>query len=113
MDSIPFQENLARESELRRRALIVLRLDEGASAEEVRRAWRRECLRTHPDRNPEDRDAQKKFNKVNCAYHLLLDGTPCDELLDEPARAVGSPRDGGYMLTNQWGVFLWWRERFF
>jgi preprotein translocase subunit Sec63 len=110
---VPFQEDIARTTALRRRAFCVLGLDEAASGDEIRRAWRRQCMRTHPDRNPEDPDAHRKFNLANCAYRLLMDGTPCNELLQEPVRPTVSSGEEHYVLNNRWGVCLWWRERFF
>ena len=50
---------------------------------------------------------------VNCAYRVLTGGDPCTDLLDgEPARPT-VPDQETYNLDNAWGLFLWWREKFF
>ncbi|SHJ68794.1 DnaJ domain-containing protein [Hymenobacter daecheongensis DSM 21074] len=49
-----------------------LGLDEGASAEEIRRAYRRLVLLTHPDRTP-DPAAHARYLLVNEAYEVLSD----------------------------------------
>ena len=113
MDEIPFQEEMVREREMEHRAQVVLGVRDGASADEIRRAWRRGCLRTHPDRNPRNPHAQRDFRMVNCAHHYLTDGVPCDELLDVPVGHKADSEDGKYDLDNTWGFFLWWRDKFF
>jgi molecular chaperone DnaJ len=43
------------------------------SAEELRRAYKREALKHHPDRNPGDAAAEAKFKEANEAYQVLSD----------------------------------------
>ena len=45
----------------------------GASAEEIKKSYRDKAKRFHPDRNPEDKSAEKKFKDVNEAYDVLGD----------------------------------------
>jgi hypothetical protein len=108
-----FQKDLERDGQAGRIARQVLGVEEGASDEELKRAWRRKCLEHHPDRNPGDPDAGRKFLVVNCAYRFLSEGVPCDMLLDKVGGDGKGPADGEYNLDNQWGLFLWWRDRFF
>ncbi len=44
--------------------------DEGA----LKRAYRKLAMRYHPDRNPNDTDAEHKFKEINEAYDVLRDG---------------------------------------
>jgi molecular chaperone DnaJ len=51
----------------------VLIVERGASAEEIRKAYKREALKHHPDRNPGDSAAESKFKACNEAYQVLSD----------------------------------------
>ncbi|NTV42212.1 MAG: J domain-containing protein, partial [Syntrophobacteraceae bacterium] len=44
-----------------------------ASAEEIKRIYRKLALETHPDRNPGDSDAEERFKKISEAYGVLSD----------------------------------------
>ncbi len=49
----------------------VLGVSRQASDDEVRKAYKREALKHHPDRNPGDSSAETKFKEVNEAYQVL------------------------------------------
>jgi molecular chaperone DnaJ len=51
----------------------VLGVERGSSGEEIRKAYRREALKHHPDRNPGDAQAEARFKEVNEAYQVLSD----------------------------------------
>ena len=51
----------------------VLGLKPGASSAEIKRAYRRRSLETHPDRNKDSQDATAQFQKVSAAYNVLGD----------------------------------------
>jgi molecular chaperone DnaJ len=51
----------------------VLSVGRGASPDEVRKAYKREALKHHPDRNPGDAAAEAKFKACNEAYQVLSD----------------------------------------
>jgi len=51
----------------------VLGLERSASAEDIRKAYKREALKHHPDRNPGDASAESKFRACNEAYQVLSD----------------------------------------
>jgi len=51
----------------------VLGVGRGASADEIKKAYRKLALQYHPDRNPNNRQAEDKFKEVNEAYQALGD----------------------------------------
>jgi molecular chaperone DnaJ len=50
-----------------------LGVDKKASAEEVKKAYRKLARRYHPDRNPDDKQAEERFKEVSQAYDVLGD----------------------------------------
>ncbi|WP_026476289.1 molecular chaperone DnaJ [Alkaliphilus transvaalensis] len=52
----------------------VLGVDRNASAEDLKRAYRKLAMKYHPDRNPGDKEAEEKFKELNEAYEVL--GSP-------------------------------------
>lgn len=51
----------------------VLGVEKGASAEDIKKAFRKQAVKYHPDRNPGDKGAEDKFKEVNEAYAVLSD----------------------------------------
>ncbi len=51
----------------------VLSLSKGASAEEIKKSYRKVAMQYHPDRNPGDKVAEEKFKEAAEAYEVLSD----------------------------------------
>lgn len=51
----------------------VLEVGRDADADALKKAYRKQALRYHPDRNPDDPAAEERFKQVNEAYAVLSD----------------------------------------
>ena len=53
----------------------VLGVEKKASADDIKRAYRRLAIKFHPDKNPGDKEAEAKFKECAEAYEVLSDTT--------------------------------------
>jgi DnaJ-class molecular chaperone len=77
----------------------ILGVDRGASATEVKRAFRRVARELHPDVNSHDPDAEEKFKAAAEAYEVLSDPErrrTYDAYGHEGLRSGGFPPGGGF-----------------
>lgn len=51
----------------------ILGVDRGASADDIKRAYRKRARELHPDANPDDPSAEDKFKELSRAYEVLSD----------------------------------------
>jgi curved DNA-binding protein len=51
----------------------ILGVGRSANEDEIKRAYRKLALKYHPDRNPDDKQAEEKFKEINEAYQVLSD----------------------------------------
>ncbi|MBO6048953.1 MAG: DnaJ domain-containing protein, partial [Spirochaetales bacterium] len=51
----------------------VLGIDKNASEDEIKKAYRKIAIKYHPDRNPDNKEAEEKFKEAAEAYDVLHD----------------------------------------
>lgn len=51
----------------------VLGVSRNATAEELKKAYRSQAKKLHPDQNPDDKEAEQRFKELNEAYDALKD----------------------------------------
>jgi molecular chaperone DnaJ len=67
----------------------LLGVEKGATQEEISRAFRKLAKKYHPDRNPGDKEAERRFKEFSAAYEVLSDPAKrkqYDRLRDAQAR---------------------------
>lgn len=94
----------------RRQAREILGVDENASEDTIKRAFRRYALQHHPDRNPNDPDAEEAFKKGAQAYRVLTgrERTDLDTLFDqfdEMEKSFGEIKESIDQLGEQFDEF--------
>ncbi len=51
----------------------ILEVDRNATAEDIKKSYRRQAVKYHPDKNPGDKQAEEKFKEATEAYEVLRD----------------------------------------
>ena len=51
----------------------ILEVSRTATADEIKRSYRKLAVKFHPDKNPGDPTAEEKFNELGEAYDILMD----------------------------------------
>ena len=51
----------------------VLEVPKTATQDEIKKAFRKQAMKYHPDRNPGNKEAEEKFKQVAAAYEVLSD----------------------------------------
>ena len=80
----------------------VLQVQRNASAEEIKKSYRRLAREFHPDANPDDPDAEEKFKEVAFAYEVLSDPDKRPVMTD--LEILETPHQWGTLLAGS-GTF--------
>ncbi|MFT3705644.1 MAG: molecular chaperone DnaJ [Agriterribacter sp.] len=74
----------------------ILGVSKGASADEIKKAYRKVAMQYHPDRNPGDKAAEEKFKEAAEAYEVLSDANKKAQYDRFGHAGVGNNRGGGF-----------------
>lgn len=72
----------------------VLEIDKGASADDIKKSFKKLAKKYHPDLNPGDKAAEEKFKEINEAYVVLSDADKKAQY-DQFGHAAFDPSQGG------------------
>jgi len=73
----------------------ILGVSKTASADEIKKAYRKVAMQFHPDRNPGDKEAEEKFKEAAEAYEVLSDADKRAKY-DRYGHSAFSPGSGGF-----------------
>ena len=80
----------------------ILGVERKASADDIRKAYRKLAMQHHPDKNPGDKKAEDKFKEINEAYQVLSDDQKRARY-DQLGSAYSNFRTGGGRPSDfQW-----------
>ncbi|MBP3563505.1 MAG: molecular chaperone DnaJ [Bacteroidales bacterium] len=81
----------------------VLGVDKSASADEIKKAYRKLAIKYHPDKNPGDKEAEEKFKEAAEAYSVLSDAdkkAKYDQFGHAGVEGAGPDFSGGFGNLN-------------
>lgn len=81
----------------------LLEVAPSASQDEIKRAFRKQAMKYHPDRNPGDKEAEQKFKQINEAYEVLKDDqkrAAYDHYGKEGVNGMGGMGAGGFDFSG-------------
>ncbi len=73
----------------------VLDVAKNVSEADIKKAYRRLAMKLHPDRNPDDKDAEEKFKEVKEAYEVLSDAQKRSIYDQHGFAGIDAARQGG------------------
>ena len=73
----------------------VLGIQKGTSPEEIKKAYRKQAVKYHPDKNPGDKEAEERFKELGEAYEALSDPQK-RAAYDQYGHAAFDPRSRGF-----------------
>ena len=72
----------------------ILEVQRGASDDDLKKAYRKQAVKFHPDKNPGDKAAEEKFKELGEAYEILSDPQQ-RAVYDRHGHAAFDKRSGG------------------
>lgn len=81
----------------------VLELARNATEAEIKKAYRRLAMKFHPDRNPDDKDAEERFKEAKEAYEVLTDAQKRAAYDQFGHAGVDATRGGGFSAAEAFG----------
>jgi molecular chaperone DnaJ len=84
----------------------LLGVGRNASAEEIKKAYRKLAVKYHPDKNPGNKEAEDKFKEISHAYEILSDPQKRSQYdqFGEAAFQYG-PGGGGFGFHDPFDIF--------
>lgn len=73
----------------------ILGVTKNASAEEIKKAYRKKAIQYHPDKNPDNKQAEEKFKEAAEAYEVLSDDNKRQRYDQFGHAGVGGAASGG------------------
>lgn len=73
----------------------ILGISKGASDDEIKKAYRKQAIKYHPDKNPDDKSAEDKFKEAAEAYEVLSDANKRQRYDQYGHAGVGGAASGG------------------
>lgn len=83
----------------------ILGVSKSASAEEIKKAYRKIAIKYHPDKNPDNKEAEEKFKEAAEAYDVLSNAEKRQKYDQFGHAGVGGAAGGGFGGMNMDDIF--------
>lgn len=86
----------------------VLEVSKNASADEIKKAYRKKAIQFHPDKNPGNKEAEEKFKEAAEAYEILSDEqkrAQYDRFGHSAPGGFGGHTGGGFSMEDIFSQF--------